>query len=740
MIAPNPADRTIWTARLWGLRRARLDALLTAATVAALAVTRLLLLPSGPWEWDETLFARGILRFDLHAHFPHPPGFPLWMALGWLAHFAVSEPLRGLQVLSAVSSVLTLWPLAALGRRFAPAPVAAFAAVAVLSAPGVWLHAVRGFSSTPAALLALWAAALAAAGLDGRRVTGFTLLVTAAFLVRPILAAPFALLWLAGAVTVRLRRALVPGVLLALAATAASIAAMVALQGSWHRFAAAFTTHARTHAANLVLNRGGLTDWGLVKGLGGAVPCSAVTLLAVLGLLGLARRRPRAALAWALVLATGVAQIVLLQNRTFPRYAVPLQLAVAPLAAGGAALLAPPAVAAAGLGALTALWTAQAVPLLREQHRRLMPGWEALRFAVAEAGRSAAALVVEPGLHPFLSYLEEVERSRGVRWRFPVLLAPSSPDARALPDGPYLLVTDFPARYLPAPLGHSWSFSGVSDALTPMTQRRFLRASVIEGAPLPLRGFFYAEEAAGERFAWAGPDAELVLPPVPTGTALELDLAPAAGEAPLAISSNGRQVAVLDGRSPRRTVWVLPSLLSASGRNTLAFRRSRGYPPGGSDTRPLAFRLYGIRALGGGEPWQGSLATVEQRHRIRAALDGAWSPEPLFGALRAWTMPEARLVVPAGPGVLVLEIAAPRPRPAALTIRAGATVLAALSPVPTTPTWVEIPVPDGAAGADGLELILEATPYRPADDGTSADTRRLGVVLGGVRFTPRTPR
>ncbi|MCJ7442646.1 MAG: hypothetical protein MUO25_13870, partial [Thermoanaerobaculaceae bacterium] len=94
----------VWTWRLWGLADARLEAAATLATLALLLVSRFALLPSGPWEWDETLFARGLLKFDLPAHFPHPPGFPLWMALGWVMLRLVGDPLRGFQLLSAAAS------------------------------------------------------------------------------------------------------------------------------------------------------------------------------------------------------------------------------------------------------------------------------------------------------------------------------------------------------------------------------------------------------------------------------------------------------------------------------------------------------------------------------------------------------------------------------------------------------------------------------------------------------------
>ena len=99
-------SRRIWTAAIWRLDNAALDRVATAATFLLLCLSRFALLPSGPWEWDETLFARGLLRFDLRAHFPHPPGFPLWILLGKAMLPFVSEALRGLQLRNAAGSPL----------------------------------------------------------------------------------------------------------------------------------------------------------------------------------------------------------------------------------------------------------------------------------------------------------------------------------------------------------------------------------------------------------------------------------------------------------------------------------------------------------------------------------------------------------------------------------------------------------------------------------------------------------
>ncbi|HPC83753.1 MAG TPA: hypothetical protein P5234_10440 [Thermoanaerobaculaceae bacterium] len=731
-------ERAVWTLRLWGLRHPDLDAGLTLALVALLVWSRFAFLASGPWEWDETLFARGLLKFDLAAHFPHPPGFPLWILLGKLMLPFVSEPLRGLQLLSALASVASLWPLAALGRRLAPPPAATAAAVLVLFAPGVWLHAVRGFSSTPAAFFALWAAALAVWGLDGRRATAFSVLVAAAFLVRPILVPSLALLWLAGALAVRSWRRLLPGVAIGAGATAAAIAWMVAMQGSWAAFIRPFAVHGATHARNLAINTGAFADWGIVKGLGGVWTAAAVAVLAAAGMVVWWRRASRGgAAAWAGVLAVGIWQIVAIQNRTFPRYAVPFQLAMAPLAATAAGSLAPPAVGAAALLGLGAALGFRAHPLVEEQHTRLMPGWAAVRFAVERAQHEGMELVVEPGLHPFLSYLEEVDRRRGRTWPFRYHLAFSSPDARSVPAGPYLLVTDYPAQYFGVRVGPERTFAGVSADLVPFTQRRFLRCWVAANPLLPLEGWYLAEESrALGRLRWGGPGARLLLPPVPEGTSLAIVVAAARGDAPLPIAVDGTVVRELDGRAPRTPVRIDASLLSPARPAIVTFPRSHAYTPP-RETRQLVVQLLGWEAPAGPSfPFSVSLADRQALAAIGARLSGAWSPERFQGVPGVWTRPSARVWLPAGKGTLRLLVSAPRPTPPSLQVLAGNDRLAGPIDPGAGPTWIEIPLPAHDPRTGGLDLELRAIPYSPARTGRGSDARELGVVLHKAEYHP----
>jgi len=746
---PGPATSaalqvgSLWTVRLWGLRSPRADALATALTVAVLATSRFALLPSGPWDWDETLFARGILKFDLPGHYPHPPGFPLWMLLGWLANFFVSEPLRGLQLLSATFSCLTLWPLAALGRRVAPPPVAAAAALLVLFLPGVWLHAGRGFSSTPASFFALWAAVLALRPADRRPVTAFTGLVTAAFLIRPILLPSLGLLWLAGVWRVTPRRRLLPGVAGAAAAMVLAVAGMVLAQGSWHEFARPFLVHGRTHARNLLGNTGSFAQLGIVKGLGGPVLACLLTLLAVVGLrLWLRRVGPQVALAWVAVTGVGIGQLIWLQNRTFSRYAVPFQMAAGPLVAG-AASLAPGATGAAVLLAATAAIAARGWPAVAEQHASMMPGWEALLFASQAATRNDCDLVVEPGLFPFLSYLAHREQAAGRGWTFQAFLAPSSPEARDLPPRRYLLVTDQPRQYLPTPWERRWVWSGVSRQLRPLTSGRFLDAAVVEGAMVPVTGWWPAEGSGSEAFMWVGPLAEVLLPPLALEAPLALDLLVARGEAPLAVLVNGVDVATIPGDAPRLPVPLHPALFSPTNTNRLALRRARGYPPGGGDFRPLSARIFGFTSLAGDLATQAKerlaamLAAADPGHHAAFPVSGLYPAENFPRGRGAWTKPNATMDLPLASGMLTFTLWAPRPGPVDLHITIDGEAVAGPLRVGQEPGLFSLVLTGRTGPATPARVQLLSRPYTPARHGGS-DPRELGVVVSRVEFAPLT--
>ena len=721
---------------LFRLPNRALDVALTSATAALVIWSRFALLADGPWEWDETLFARGILHFELAAHFPHPPGFPGWLAIGHLLTPLTGDPLLALQLASAAFSVVALWLLAALGRRVAQPSMATAAALVVLAAPGPWLFAGRGFSTTTAAVLALAAAVVAAGGLDRRRVTAFSLLVTASFLVRPILLPVLVVLWIGVAWSVRPWRRLLPGVLGGTAATVVAVVAMVHAEGGWSAFVAPFIAHSQRHFSRLAGNAGGYADLGLVKGLGGVAPATLLIAVAAFGIIVWARRvGRRPALLWAVVLLTAAAQLVWMQNRTTSRYAVGVQMALAPLVAGAVAA-APATVGWVGLLGIAAWFGYDSLPLVEEQHATQLPAWIAVQEARSDALESGRTVVLEPELHPFASYLWHLSETRGQanpRW----VLSPWDPGPWEGVDGAWVVATIHRHLY-PDPLhGRERHWGGVSDRLRPLTQGRFLDAWAIEDPALPLSGWYPGErEPGGRRFRWGGVKAVMALLPLTEGTELGIALRPAPGPAPVVITIDGLEVAEIDGEGGEQRLWLGVPTAAADRVAELRFIRAAAFPPGGDDQRPLAVQLYELRAMSPGGAWAGPVAYTWQREAIRVGLEGAYEGESFADhGDGAWLGPRAILRAPAVEGRLRLRLWAPRPTPTHTMLFVTGRRVAGPLDVGPQPGFFDLEVLNSDVEGGRVEVEIVSDPYSPVSDG-GADSRTLGVVLSEVAFVP----
>jgi len=721
---------------LFRLPRRPLDVLLTSATAVLLIWSRFAYLANGPWEWDETLFARGILHFELAAHFPHPPGFPGWLAIGHALTPIAGDPLLALQLASAAFSVIALWLLAALGRRVAPPAVAVAAALVVLAAPGPWLYAVRGFSTTAAAVLALGAAVVAAGGLEGRRVTAFSLLVTASFLVRPNLLPVLALLWIGVVWSVRPWRRLLPGVAAGSALTAIAVFLMARAEGGWAALVAPFVTHSERHFSRLVGNSGGYADLGLVKGLGGVVPATVLLAAATLGIVVWARRvDKRSALLWAVVLVTAVAQLVWMQNRTTGRYAAGVQMALAPLVAGAAAT-APVTVGCVGLLGLAAWLGYDSLPLVAEQHSTQLPAWIAVQEARSDALIFGRTVVLEPELHPFASYLWHLLEWRGEE-NPPWVLSPWDPGQWAGVDGAWVVATVHRDLYPGSLQGKERHWGGVSDRLRPLTQDRFLNAWVIEDTPLPISGWYSTErESSGRRFMWGRVEAVMALPPLGEGTQLSIALRPAPGPAPVVIEINGQKMALLDGEGGEQRLWLRIPPAAVDKVAELRFTRAAAFPPGGEDQRPLALQLYELRSLSPAGPWTGAVAHPWQRDAIKVELEGAYGAEEFAGAGEGvWLGPRGVLRAPAGEGRLRLRLWAPRPTPARTVLFVAGRRATGPLDIGQKPAFFDVEVLGSEAEGGRVEVEIVSDPYTPANNG-GADRRELGVVLSEIAFEP----
>jgi hypothetical protein len=495
--------------------------------------------------------------------------------------------------------------------------------------------------------------------------------------------------------------------------------------------------HFRRHGSRLSWNTEGFFELGLVKGLGGPFWASLVLVIAAAGIVVWLRRAGRRpAMLWAVVLSVAVAQLVWLQNRTYPRYAVGVQMALAPLVAAAAGI-APPAV---GCGALLALsgwfgWSSR--PLLLEQHTNQVAAWRAIWYAAREAAARDMAVVVESEMHLFASYLWLRGEARGKAMP-PRVLTPWNPEPWAGIDRPYLVATVH-RHFYPDSLGSvERRFDGVSERLYPLTQQRFLEAWTIVAPPLPLEGWWPVERLpTGASFQWGAARCEMVLPPLPPHTGVAVQLQPAPGPAPLAVEANQTEVAELAGTPAPKWLWIGPQEWRVDGENRLRFVRSEGYAPGPEDERPLSVQLLALRLIGPTFGWRGSVVTADERAGLGVRLDGHFRPESFGDAgWGVWLEPRATLEAAAGPGRLVLTMSAPRPEPPETVVRLAGRVVAGPLELGRKPIQVVVPIEVDDAIDGVVRLSIESLAYVPALAGRGADRRALGAVLSTLAFEP----
>jgi hypothetical protein len=119
---------------------------------------------------DSINFALGIRDFDPVMHRPHPPGYPIYIALAKLARLALSEP-HALAIWAALFGALAVFPLLrlfqaldGLDRRPADPPAdPPWWTLVVMTAPLYWMSGVRPMSDSVGLAFAVTAQALLAA-------------------------------------------------------------------------------------------------------------------------------------------------------------------------------------------------------------------------------------------------------------------------------------------------------------------------------------------------------------------------------------------------------------------------------------------------------------------------------------------------------------------------------------------------------------------------------------------------
>ncbi|HEY2511435.1 MAG TPA: hypothetical protein VGI39_11290 [Polyangiaceae bacterium] len=338
-----------------------------AVAVLALLALRWVSAPPWPDDWDGIGFVESIAHFDL-AHFtPHPPGYPVYVAMLKLVGALVRDPIQAANVVAvacgvAASALVAVAASKALGSTARGAWVGAFVAFAPLA----WRVGAAIGSEAPAFLFL--AGALAAAAVGGRRAAWALGACVGLGLGVRLSWAP---LFLALPLLLRGGRARLASVAVAAAFTAAWAVPLLAVVGP-EDFVRLTLVHARGHFhvwGGTVLRDPGaaraayLARDVFVDGLGVDADVLGVALGAVAVVVALLGLRAWRAHGWpyakrGLVLLPYAVWIAFGQNlREQPRHALPLVVALAGALALGAMTSRPARIAGVLLLALVAART-----------------------------------------------------------------------------------------------------------------------------------------------------------------------------------------------------------------------------------------------------------------------------------------------------------------------------------------------------------------------------------------------
>lgn len=121
------------------------------AVAVLTGLTRLLAPAASLMDWDEALFSLSIREYEVPGHWPHPPGYPLFIAAAkFVSLFGVNE-FRSLQVVVVLGAICLFPALFALARELGFSFAVSLGGAAIYCfLPNVWVYGGTGFSDVPA--------------------------------------------------------------------------------------------------------------------------------------------------------------------------------------------------------------------------------------------------------------------------------------------------------------------------------------------------------------------------------------------------------------------------------------------------------------------------------------------------------------------------------------------------------------------------------------------------------------
>ena len=743
-------------------------------------LVHLLFLAPSLEDIDSINFALGLRDFNPAAHQPHPPGYPVYIALGKLSLAAIRTVRPALAriesealALSSISLLAGALAIVAAGLMFrlvgdradrsTDPRVARWAAVFVAVCPLFWMTGSRPMSDMPGLAFALAAQWLMVSGRvqAGAFLGGFALGVRSQtfWLTMPLL------VWLLARGRVTRWREWTRMLALATGGALAWSVPLLVATGGFGAYRAALATQAGEDFAHVDMLWATPTPRRLVVGLihtfvmpWASVPLAiAMLALASMGVLLLAGRgrsrrsdcpagvesRVGALAFFALAFGPYTLFHLVFQETVTVRYALPL---VVPVAFFAARALAPAGRAANFVAApIAAASLVIAMPGLMAYARDPHPAFR----AIADAERRAAA--AGPGI--VASHFELLRPLQAAA-------DASLPVVESRPQREWLALVDY---WRKGNAGPAWFFANPRrtdlEAIDPHSRANVVRyrwaaerrpelsgtrPAAVDWYRFDPPGWFVGEgwsltaEAGGVTEATrTGPGFQPIRAwvrrrPGPMHLVI--------GGRHLGEAGDGSVLIELTVDEAVRDRWTL----SAEERNFVRFLQ---LPDGLPGPGPYAIlKVVSLPAIRGTAPRRVPVAVrqfdIQPSTEVIFGFGAGWHEDEydrVTGVRWRWTSGRAALRVSGPPHPIAVRIRAQSPldyfdAPPTVTISAGGRELARATP--SDDFVIDATVPPDAWQASGGEIAIETTrTFAPAETGRSSDTRRLGLRVFDVRVT-----
>lgn len=255
------ADRN--TTATSGISAEMRDTAIALMLVLATFATRFPFRSHRVFNWDAVNFVLALSDYDVRLHHPHPPGYPVFIAMGRLVQIGIPNPNTALVTVAMILSVLAVLAIYRMGTTVFDRPTGSIAAVYLMVSVTFWTN---GAVALAYAALAVYSTSVALQAWrcwrDGRSVPAWTpFALSAAYAIgggfRPDLLLFLLPLWIFGHWRLGFRRAVLSG-LLVVAIVLAWFVPTIALSGGWTEYWKVF----RTYTSNDVLKRYSVAENG----------------------------------------------------------------------------------------------------------------------------------------------------------------------------------------------------------------------------------------------------------------------------------------------------------------------------------------------------------------------------------------------------------------------------------------------------------------------------------------------